>query len=402
MGHIRDRWFHVVDGKKVPTTRHGQGKRFQARYMAPDGRERTKSFTRKTDADRFLSSVEVDKMQGNWVDPAAGDITFEAFARRWMLEQPHKRSTRDLYEARLRRHIYPVFGTMPLSAIRPSTVKAWVSQLERTYAQNTARGIHQLARTIMLAAVSDRLLARSPFVGLSLPQVWVDGARRPPTRSDIVGLVEGADRRIQAALMLMFGTGLRIGEVLGLEQEGSIDFLRKEVTVRQQLMQRGGTFWLDEPKTSESRRVVPVPAFACEAMAEHIATWPAPAMPLRWADPDSGPAREFKPIFTAQNKGGPLGRTTFDHKLALAFDALPVRPSVKITPHWLRHAYTTELLDAGIPLQAVMQWLGHRRQGITMRVYAHVGTEVADRARHVLDTLWREAEQLHRGDAQHG
>jgi hypothetical protein len=51
----------------------GQGRpRWRARYRDPSGRERSKSFTRKVDAERFLVAVEDAKLRGAYVDPAAG------------------------------------------------------------------------------------------------------------------------------------------------------------------------------------------------------------------------------------------------------------------------------------------------------------------------------------------
>jgi hypothetical protein len=43
--------------------------RYLARYTDPSGRERAKSFTRKKDAERFLTGIENDKLRGTWTDP---------------------------------------------------------------------------------------------------------------------------------------------------------------------------------------------------------------------------------------------------------------------------------------------------------------------------------------------
>ena len=46
--------------------------RWQARYRGPDGREHARSFSRKTDAERFLTSTEAAKLRGTYRDPKAG------------------------------------------------------------------------------------------------------------------------------------------------------------------------------------------------------------------------------------------------------------------------------------------------------------------------------------------
>jgi hypothetical protein len=51
--------------------RQGHGRpRWRARYRDPSGRERSKSFARKVDAERFLVSIEDAKLRGAYVDPA--------------------------------------------------------------------------------------------------------------------------------------------------------------------------------------------------------------------------------------------------------------------------------------------------------------------------------------------
>jgi hypothetical protein len=58
--------------------------RWRARYRGPDGRERSKTFRRKVDAERFLATTEADKARGSWIDPARGRETMGVFWERWL------------------------------------------------------------------------------------------------------------------------------------------------------------------------------------------------------------------------------------------------------------------------------------------------------------------------------
>ena len=69
MAHVQDLWERTVDGRRVRTVRHGKGSRWQARYHDPDGRERTRLFDRKQDAERFLATITADVIRGAYVDP---------------------------------------------------------------------------------------------------------------------------------------------------------------------------------------------------------------------------------------------------------------------------------------------------------------------------------------------
>jgi len=49
---------------------------YRVRYRDPAGRQRSKTFDRKGDADRWLTENEAAKLRGGWVDPAAGRVLF--------------------------------------------------------------------------------------------------------------------------------------------------------------------------------------------------------------------------------------------------------------------------------------------------------------------------------------
>ena len=54
--------------------------RYVARYRDPSGKQRNKTFTRKIDAERYLTSVESAKLSGQYVDPARSRVTIGSWA----------------------------------------------------------------------------------------------------------------------------------------------------------------------------------------------------------------------------------------------------------------------------------------------------------------------------------
>ena len=112
MGYVSDRWHRsrsagVGDPTcehrgRVPSASHGKGKRWQARYDGPDGRERTSLFTTRVEAERHLTKQEHDKHSGSWLDPRAGRVTVERFALEvWLPAQNVIGRTRTQYERTL-------------------------------------------------------------------------------------------------------------------------------------------------------------------------------------------------------------------------------------------------------------------------------------------------------------
>src|SRR5678815_4451173 len=117
MAHVEDRWYRTVQKpgggtERVKTERFGKGNRYRVRYVAPDGRERSRSFPdrAKRQAEAFLVSVEADKLRGAYVDPQAGRIAFSVYAERWLKDRPFDESTRETTEYKVRKHLIPFFG----------------------------------------------------------------------------------------------------------------------------------------------------------------------------------------------------------------------------------------------------------------------------------------------------
>ncbi len=89
-GHIQDRWYKTETGSdgrlvKAKTERYGTGMRYRARYVGPDGTEKSKSFPdrQKRLAEQWLANVEVDIARGQYIDPRAGRLTLRQYAERW-------------------------------------------------------------------------------------------------------------------------------------------------------------------------------------------------------------------------------------------------------------------------------------------------------------------------------
>lgn len=129
-GHIQDRWYRTEagpDGKvrKVKTERYGSGLRYRARYVGPDGTEKSKSFPdrQKRLADQWLAHIEADMARGQYIDPRAARITFQQYAERWVATQGADPNTQASMESQLRLHAFPYLGTRPLGSFQPAHIR---------------------------------------------------------------------------------------------------------------------------------------------------------------------------------------------------------------------------------------------------------------------------------------
>jgi hypothetical protein len=98
--------------------------RFQASYVGPDGQRRTApdTFRTKTDADRWLASIETNLHRSGWVDDALGRQPFGDYARGWLRDNPKIGDRwRETCLRNLRIHLAPL-ADLPLRALTPSVV----------------------------------------------------------------------------------------------------------------------------------------------------------------------------------------------------------------------------------------------------------------------------------------
>jgi hypothetical protein len=122
-------------------------RKYQARWLDPDGRERAQTFIRKVDAERHLASVET-KLSGSYVD-TSNTITVTQKAREWAATRSHRASTAAHTKSLINTHIAPTaLGAMRLSAVRSSHVQAWVTDRSRVLSPGTLRAVAGLLRSV--------------------------------------------------------------------------------------------------------------------------------------------------------------------------------------------------------------------------------------------------------------
>jgi integrase len=383
MADVDDRWYRTVEGRRMPTARHGKGKRWVARWRDGD-RQQSKSFDRRQDAERFLAQVTTDLARGAYTDPRAGQERLGSYAERWRAAQIHRPTTAAQVETHLRRHILPTFGDRRLASVRPSEVQAWVRGLERHLAPSTIGVVYSFLAGIFRAAVRDRLLASSPCIDVRLPKPAPKRVEPLPTER-VEALIAAMPERYRALIVLAAGTGLRRGEAFGLEVE-VVDFLRRTLEVRQQLVTMPGQApYLAPPKTPASYRAIPLPQVVVDALAAHLAAFPA--VPVEVVDTTVKPTPKSRPamlIFTSA-ADRPLRRTRFSDVWRRA--AATAGLSDGVTFHDLRHYYASLLIAHNESVKVVQRRLGHKSAVETLDTYSHLWPDSEDRTREAVDQV---------------
>jgi integrase len=394
---IDDRWFRRDSGgpHKVPTARHGKGKRWDVRWRDDTGRQRHKAFERKQEAETFLAQIQADLVRGTYTDPAAGKVTVRAYAESWLAAQTFDPSTREATELRLRLHILPELGGRELRALRPSVVQAWTRSLQQRLASNYVRVVFANLSAVLSAAVDDGLIGRNPCRAGSVRPPAPERRRIVPWRVEpVTAATTALPERYQILVVLAAGCGLRQGEAFGLSVD-DIDFLRGVIHVRRQVKLIHSRQVFAPPKGGKERDV-PLPEMVALALAAHLQAFPVVKVTLPWRELQA--RTETAGLVVTTRERTALARTYFNrHVWKPALDAAGVPATRSNGMHALRHTYASVLLEDGVSIKALAEYLGHADPGFTLRTYTHLMPSSEDRARAAVDRAFAIARPL-KGD----
>jgi integrase len=259
--------------------------RYVARYIDPAGRERSKSFTRRADAQKYLTEIEAAKLKGTWVDPAHGRVPFLAWFEEWWATTVNLRpKTRTRNEMVFRLYVLPRFGVVPLDAISQREVRAWVTSLTgRGLSPATVHKAYQLFAKAMAAGVDGGMLALTPCRGVPLPKVEYEEMRYL-NPAEVACLAEAIRPGYQALVFLGAYGGLRIGELAGLRRS-RVDLDAGTVDVAETVVEVEGRLLFGPPKTRAGRRRIRLPRRVVDELVLHLRAPGRPTDPVFRARP---------------------------------------------------------------------------------------------------------------------
>ena len=192
------------------------------------------------------------------------------------------------------------------------------------------RGFHKFAVREGLTLVDPAVAVRPPAPAKRLPKAL--------PLSDIERILEAAgapgtalSMRDRALLEVLYGTGARISEAVGLDVD-DLDLEQGSVLLRGK---------------GSKERIVPVGSYAAEAVRAYLVGG-RPAL--------SGVGRGVPAMFL-NARGGRLSRQSAWSVLAKVAERAGV--TADVSPHTLRHSFATHLLDGGADVRVVQELLGH-------------------------------------------
>jgi len=353
--------------------------RYKVRYRDQDGKSHSETKDRLVDAERRKAQIELQLADNAWRDPRRGLIKLSTWIEQWIPSRHDLRpTTRARLEATMKSQVLPRFGNTALSRITNSAVRVWVREmLDEGLAPTSARKAVFALRQALEAAIADGRLFNNAALNVPLP---TERAKSPKylTQSEVERLSAAMPPPYQALVLVGAYAGLRWGEAAGLTR-ANVETRRSRIRVATTAIEiRGHVTLGQEPKTTRSKRSVPIARSVMQRLEAHLQQF----VPQ---DPEAL-------VFTSP-MGGPLARSRFTRRVW--------RPATRaaglsgVTFHGLRHSFVAILVDAGCNVREVSEWAGHNNVAFTLTRYGGLFEDGSEAAVERLDALLnRDADAL--------
>jgi integrase len=245
-----------------------------------------------------------------------------------------------------------------------------VALRDRGLSAATVQKVFIVLRLALDDAVRDGLLAKNPAAALRQPALERSEARHlsDDELDKLLSALEG--KRCERVVRFIAGTGLRKGEALALRWQ-DVDLDKGIVRVSGTLARLSGQLVVSEPKTAKSRRALPLTPVLVSLLKAQRTAQAADKLRAGSLWVDSGM------VFTSET-GAPLDPMNVLREVANAAVRAGLPSGVNV--HSLRHTAATTMLESGVHLKAVSDFLGHADTRITGDIYGHTNASVMESA----------------------
>ena len=246
---------------------------------------------------------------------------------------------------------------MELDALTPLVLQPFITELLQRGNKTTGKGLSANSVNAVISVIQSSLKT-AHLLGLT-KEYTADKIKRPKLKEKPVECFSLAEQKMiehailtgkkdkQYGIILCLYSGLRIGELMALQWD-DIDFTKGVLTVSKSCHDSNGGLVIDEPKTSSSRRVIPLPK---------------QLLPLL-----KGIKKKSDSPFVVSANGKPVSVRSYQRSFELLLKKLKI-PHKGF--HSLRHTFATRAIECGMDVKTLSEILGHKNPTVTLNRYAH-------------------------------
>ena len=291
-----------------------------------------------------------------------------------------RESTLDSYRAMVKNQVKPFIGGKQISSLTTADMQKFYNKIKKegrvrehpihgkTLADSMVRGVHMMLHEALDTAVKERLIAKNPTNGTTVPK-----CNYP--EKQILG-----DNQLETFLEAIKGheywcdffyvevmTGLRRGEICGLKWQ-DINFEENKLQVKRSVsVKKGGGVSIGETKTETGVRCIQMPPSVAELLKSKkqtaITEWVFPH--FLYPEQPISPASAYRKL-----------------KVILKNAELPL-----IRFHDLRHTFATHATQGGVDPKTLAGILGHTNASFTLDTYTHVTSDMQKSASTVVGSM---------------
>ena len=267
------------------------------------------------------------------------------------------------------------FGNIKLNDLRTTHLQRHYKKLlDNGVTPTTIRQINTNLKTCLNEAERQGYIQKNWCKLVTLPKKEDNKEVKVLTKQEQEKFLEAIKgHELELLYIVALGTGLRIGEILGLKWS-DIDFKNNELHVNRSL-QKAAIYEDDKivryevqettPKTKNSLRTIPVPQNIIKKLIAHKKEQNELILLLQ-------EEYDNKNYVFCNKLGKPIEDKRPGRNLKTILTSISIEP---IKFHALRHTYATRLFEAGIPPKTVQHLMGHSDIETTMNIYTHVMKE---------------------------
>lgn len=265
--------------------------------------------------------------------------------------------TYERYKLIIEHHIRDKIGGMELNELSPFALQSFITELLQSGNKRTGKGLSANSVNAVISVIQSSLKA-AHMLGLT-KEYTADKLKRPKLKEKPVecfsmqeqkqieqAILNGKKDKLYGILLCLY-SGLRIGELIALQWD-DIDLNKGILTVSKSCHDSKNGLVVDEPKTVNSRRLIPLPK---------------QLLPILKAKKKNSRSSYF-----VSTKGNAVSVRSYQRSFELLLKKL------KITHkgfHSLRHTFATRALECGMDVKTLSEILGHKNPTITLTRYAH-------------------------------
>ena len=363
------------EGTIVKNIRNGVQKGWRASITIgrdDNGKIKRKEFTGKTQQEVKKKLEEYKKEMLLGTISSDDKITVSEWYHTWLFDyriKDLKPKSFEKYEGIYRNYIKDSeLGKIKLKDLRATHIQRYYNKLQDTKPISTIKGINTRLKPCLGEAEKQGYIQKNYCKMVTLPKDNNKKTIQVLTQQQQKLFIEAIKgHKLEMLFLIALGTGLRLGELLGLKWS-DIDFNTGILTVNRTLSrvknQTTGKYEIIEqtPKTKNSNRTIPIPNDILNKLKEHKKNQSKQRLFV-------GEGYINNNYVFTDDIGNPIDDKRPGRNLKSTLVKLSIEP---IKFHALRHTYATRLFEANVPPKTVQVLMGHYDISITMDIYTHV------------------------------